>query len=301
MSYVTASGYEIEIPIRDRKGYVTASGKVFPYSSGKVTTFTRGDDYDYPTYHGDFTPNCEYNKNFDWQDAVTLLGSGAFSTVYPACKKHSSASSGLPDCKYAAKVSSIDASGRRKAYDTELKVYQILNHENFGIKIAPKMFDHWLCTKRDDFGRTLKYGIIILERLGKNLSELTSLPSDTKVNLVYQLLTKIRALGNLGLYHYDIKAENVMITADGKNLYITDYGTVGDFNRADKKELDFYTGNMFLQAEPVVLRILSLPTEEPKKPEPKQEERKKEERKQEEPKAIVSGYVTASGDAFLDL
>ena len=286
MSYFTASGQYIPIV---QGGYVTGSGKVFPYDSEGVITYDKG----VTTYGNEFldssipgfSPNCKYNDHFDWEDAVTKLGSGSFSSVYPACKRQGF------DCNYAAKVSTLKEPGQIKAYDNEIKAYKLLNQENFGIKIAPKMFDNWYCIQKDYLGKPFKIGTIILEKLGKNLSEIRALPADTKINLVYQLLTKIRALGNLGMYHYDIKPENVMISTDGKNLYITDYGVVGYFNRGDKQELDFYTGNMFLQAEPIVLRILSLPTEEPKK-----EARK--ESKKEEKKEISLPYATSSGIEF---
>jgi serine/threonine protein kinase len=236
-------------------GYVTASDEIYPpiihdYRLSSGSNYNMGQQNLQPFGNGYFSESCDIHNDFEI-DFRKQKGSGYFSKVYDVCKN-------LTDCKYVAKVSLINLSGQKQAYENEVNTYKILNQQNFGIKIAPTMYDNWTCEKRSDLLSELnKYGNIVLEKLGKNLSQINKIPCDTKVNLVYQLLTKIRALANNGIYHNDIKLENVMITDDFKNLYITDYGTVGFFNAGNKQELDFYSGNMFLQAEPVVLHILS--------------------------------------------
>ena len=164
----------------------------------------------------------------DWKKTTTRLGGGAFGDVYQACK--------LDDCDYALKISDVDTLTERKSFEREVSLLQTLSTTN----IAPKIYDSWICPTKEGYE-----GAILMEKLDGNFTDLISQLNDPiqKVNIVDQLITKVKSLAGYGIYHMDLKPENILYKRAGTNylIYIADYGVVeiveGEITPTIKEEI----------------------------------------------------------------
>ena len=81
--------------------------------------------------------------------------------------------------------------------------------------------------------------MIILDATKNNLVAVVSLRIIKKVFL--QLIDTVRSLHKLGIYHRDLKPDNIMCNKDGSKVWITDFGLATD----QEVTADFGCGSAF--------------------------------------------------------
>lgn len=141
-----------------------------------------------------------------------LIGSGADAEVRLAS---------LSDGKqYAVKILKIKSDDQRDRFKREIEITKFLNHENI-----IKFYE----TKEMDEGTIYLFMQHIKgQNLDKHMSEYEDGIEEKKVKgLFYQLINAVTFIHSQGIYHRDIKLENILLDEDLQKVYLIDFGYCG--------------------------------------------------------------------------
>ena len=124
---------------------------------------------------------------------------------------------------YSTKVIDLSQVSQRLSFQIDLYLLPILSQ----LEIAPKIYDSWICRN----GNQLQ-GVILMEKFDGNLVDLIKNPVSyvQKVNIIDQLITKVRLLAYQGIHHMELKPENILYkftkSTGNYTIYIADYDVI---------------------------------------------------------------------------
>ncbi|KAI9264970.1 hypothetical protein BDA99DRAFT_546746 [Phascolomyces articulosus] len=151
------------------------------------------------------------NISFRWQQG-RFIGSGTFGYVYLAINLDTSSVMAVKEIRFP---DSSSLSALHKAIKEEMKVMEMLNHQNivqyFGMEVhRDKVFIFMEYCENGSLGALLEHG-------GRIEDEFYI------VNYAYQLLKGLAYLHENNVVHRDIKPDNILLDYEG-NLKLSDFG-----------------------------------------------------------------------------
>src|SRR5262249_42498994 len=152
-------------------------------------------------------------KRIGKYSVVGQLGTGAHSTILHISR----AEDGRP---YALKIVSIDSADERKFLtqaEHEFRVAQMLDHPNL-IKI------YALETQSDWLFRVKKALMLIEYVPGQTLDKIKSFSIQKLVPIFVQVASGIVHMHRRGVFHADLKPNNIMLNARTGQAKVIDYG-----------------------------------------------------------------------------
>lgn len=127
--------------------------------------------------------------------------------------------------------------------DNEKRMYEILSYNAYNGNYSPNLVEyrgHYTADERDYFIMELLDGYDMLREVHERFhsAKRIPIPFEEKKDIVLQIITGLEFLHGLGIYHGDLKPENIVITKKGR-VVIVDFGCAlhNDENKCLAKDL----------------------------------------------------------------
>ncbi|KAH8083333.1 serine/threonine protein kinase, negative regulator of sexual conjugation and meiosis [Cristinia sonorae] len=159
---------------------------------------------------------------------VEIIGEGAHGVVYRAIEESSAGSSSAPSPKeYAVKVQpkADETSRQGMAQAREIITHKIASEHPNVVTLHHVVEEDWFLFLVTDYCPGGDLFRVVIE------DPIYARRDDMVKNTFLQMLDAVEYIHDKGIYHRDLKPDNIFVNADATEIYVGDFGLATDISR----------------------------------------------------------------------